>query len=252
MEKLIKSQPDSFKIIEASGGKGGDYRIYQAYPGSLGAIYVALPDATTLFVSDDKAVVLDALKKFGSHGKADLKNKDLQGVLEALDDKQVMGVASVGNWLDQFVSPTVHHPASPRVSQQMDSLLERFVAPTVLDQLHKSIQNVAAFSGGLTLGKDIKLEVALTANTVDEAKSTYAVANTGVRLAVIAMTLKQNQDNPLDELFFDLVTSIKVRRKDRTVFYKGRLNVEEAETALQNAGVDIKTLKEAFKKPFEK
>ena len=45
------------------------------------------------------------------------------------------------------------------------------------------------------------------------------------------MALKRDQENPLDELLFDVVQSIKVRCKDRTVLFKGRIDVDEAEDA---------------------
>src|SRR5262249_30808666 len=49
-EDLIKSQADAVKVLQAPDGKGGDFRIYQAYPGSPGSMFIALPDATTLFL----------------------------------------------------------------------------------------------------------------------------------------------------------------------------------------------------------
>jgi hypothetical protein len=228
VDDLNKAQAGTVKVHLTPDGKGGDYRIYQADPGSPGSLFIALPDATTVFLSVDKDVVLEALKKVGAQGKVELKDKDLQAALENLDDKPVMSVAGVGGVLEKIASPDA--PAA------------------IMD----SIQRVAAFSGGLTLGEDVKLEVALTAKTEAEAKALHAAAGTGVRLALAAMALKGDEDNPLDELLFDVVGSIRVRCKDRTVLFKGRVNVEEAEEALQKAGLDVEQLKEALKKPFDK
>jgi hypothetical protein len=227
-EDLVKSQAGTVKVLTAPDGKGGDFRIYQAYPGSPGSLFIALPDATTLFLSADKDVVLEALKKVGSQAKAELKDKDLQAVLEGLDDRQVLSVAGVGG------------------------VLERVILPDAPELLRDSIQRVAAFGGGLTLGEDVRLDVAVRAKTAAEAKALYATAGTGVRLAVAALALKPDEDNPLDELLSDVVRSIKVRCKDRTVVFKGRVNVEDAEEALQKAGLDVEGLKEALRKAFDK
>ena len=79
VKALIQSQADLGKILQEPDGKGGDFQIYQVWPGSPGSHFIALPDSTTLFLAEDKAVILEALKKAGSPGKADLKDKDILG-----------------------------------------------------------------------------------------------------------------------------------------------------------------------------
>jgi hypothetical protein len=228
VDDLIKSQPDMAKVLRAPDAKGGDFRIYQAFPGSFGSLFIAVPDATTVFFSEDENVVLEALKKGAAQGKVELKDKDLQAVLEGLDDKQAISVAAVGGVLEQIVLPDV--PAAIR----------------------DSLQRVAVFSGGLTLGDDVKLEVTLTSKTEGEAKALYAVARTGVHLALAVVVLNEDEDNPLDELLFDVVQSIKVRSKDRSVLFTARVKVADAEEALRKAGLDVERLKEAMRKSIDK
>ena len=234
VDDLNKSQPDTVKVLQTPDGKGGDFQIYQVFPGSPGSMFIVLPDATTLFVSNDKDVILDALKKGGPQGKADLKDKDLQAVLENLDDKQVFSAAAVGDALEL--------------------ILEQITLPYTHALFRDSIQRIAAFSGGVTLGDDVKckVEVAVRAKSFAEAQTLYTTTDLSVRLAVAAIALKRDQENPLDELLFDVVQSIKVRCKDRTVFFKGRIDVDEVEDALRKAGLDVERLKKALKQQFEK
>ena len=132
-------------------------------------MFIVLPDATTLFVSDDKDVILDALKKGGPQGKADLKDKDLQAVLENLDDKQVFSAAAVGDALEL--------------------ILEQITLPYTHALFRDSIQRIAAFSGGVMLGDDVKVEVAVRAKSFAEAQTLYTTTDLSVRLAVAAMGL---------------------------------------------------------------
>jgi hypothetical protein len=211
-EEIVKTQGDVLKVLKVPGGKGSQALVYQVSPPELpNPLFIALLGDKTLLASPGKDYVVDALRKASARGPAALKDKDFQALLETVDDRQTVSLAAV--------------------SAALSRSLPGAAPPGASDALGK----ITALGGGLTLGEDVQLEVAVSAATVADAREFYNTADKGLKLALgLLAALSQDPDaNPGLELALEVVKSLRVSVKDRTVLVKGRLNAEAIGNAVK-------------------
>ena len=142
-EDAAKGYPDNLKIHKISDEQGGKFLVYEVTPNEQAApVFVALADATTLLASPGKDYVVDAMRKVNAKGPPALKDKQMQALLEHVNDKQSVWVAVIGSALTEGAS------------KEVKDVLEK----------------VDAVAGGLTINDEIKIELAATAKDAGDAQ----------------------------------------------------------------------------------
>jgi hypothetical protein len=205
-EKTAKSDPDILKIHKVANGENGAFLVYEVTPKEQAAPrFVALPNRSTLLVSPGKDYVVDAMKKEGAKDKAELKNKEIQGLLEGMNDKQGVSVAMVGSALTEGPGPRIK------------SLFEK----------------VEAVGGGVTVGDEIKIEIAFSAKSADEAKEVKEGISTGLKQGKVLLAALALAGGPEIDALLDVANSLKVSVKDKTVILKGAVSAEVIQDALK-------------------
>jgi hypothetical protein len=202
-EDAAKDHPDAFKVHKVPAGAAGPQPVYEVVlPGQDASLFVALAGKDTLLASPGKDYVADALKQAAGKGKAALKNKDFQALLERMDDRQSLAVAAVG------------------------SALRKAKVEGAADLFAK----VEAVGGGLTVGDDLKLELAVAARTADEARDLRKAAGDGLNQATALVGLLATQNEQL-ALLTDVLKSVRVGGKDKTVSLKATVPADLLEEA---------------------
>jgi len=205
-EQAAKDEPDVLKIHKVNDGEGAKFQIYEVSPtDQADPVFVALPDGSTLLASPGKDYVVDALRKQNLKEKPALKNKDMQALLEHMDDKLAVSVAVVG-----------------------DALREG--AP---DEVKELFEKIDAIGGGVSVGEEIKIEIVVSAKDGDDAKDLGEAAKDYLkqgRLMLAALAFAQS--NQIDALL-DVVNGVRVSVKDKTVMFKASVSSDVIDDALK-------------------
>jgi hypothetical protein len=206
-DDLAKTQPDQLKVHKVPDGSGGKAVVYEiAVSGQPTPVFVALLDKTTVLAGPGKDYVVDAIKKQTAKEKPTLKNKEVQALLEKMNDKQAVSVAGVGSALAE---------GSP-------------------DEIKAVLENLDAVGGGITVGDDIKLEAVLSAKSTDAAKQAKDDIAKGLQDAKLALgLLAAFAENPGVDLLADVVNSVKVSTKDKLVTINAAVSAEAIEEAFK-------------------
>jgi hypothetical protein len=209
-EETAKNETEHLKIHKVLGGK---YLLYEVNTPDLDApLFVALADKNTLLVSPGKDYVVDALKKTGKTGKATLKNKEFQALLEKMDDRQSLSIAAI---------------KTPAVGDAVGGL-----PGDVKDMIDK----IQAVGGGLTLSDEVRLEIIVTTKNASEAKDLRDSADAGLKLVLAglaAFTTNQKDALPALDFLLEFAKSLRVSNKGQAVILKGRINSDFIEETLK-------------------
>jgi hypothetical protein len=173
---------------------------------------VALASKNTLLVSPGKDYVVDALKKTGKTDKPALKNKDLQALLEKMDDRQSLSFAAV---------------KTPAVRDAIGGL------PGDVKDL---IDKIQALGGGVTITDEVKLEIVVTTKNTKEAKELRDSADAGLKLVLAglaAFTTNQKDGQPALEFLLEFAKSLRITNKGQAVVVKGRISSDFIEDTLK-------------------
>ena len=212
-EEVAKEEPDRLKILKVLGGK---YIVYEVNLPDLDTpFFVSLAGRDTLLVSPGKDYVVDALKKIGKNDKPALKSKEFQALLEKIDDRQSLSLAAIK-------------------TKAVRDALDR--APGDVKDM---IDKIQAVGGGLTLSDEVKLELAVTTKTTQEAKDLRDSVDAGLKLvlaALAAFTTNQGDGNPGLEFALEFAKSLRITSKGQAVILKGRLSSDLIEEALKKKG----------------
>jgi hypothetical protein len=210
-EEAARTNGDVLKIRKVPDGSGGHHLVYQVdLPDHPLPYFVALADDNTLLASPGKDYVVDALKKVGSKEPAALKDKDLQALLEKVDERQSVSLAAVSAALKGGLAEAGEDVAG------------------VLDK-------ISAVGGGLTLGEDVKVEVVVTAVNAADAKEFRDSADQALKLALAGLAVlgQGKESNPGIDLALEVVKSLKVTARGRTIVIKGRVSPDAIEDTLK-------------------
>ena len=192
-DKLRKADSESVKIHEVPLGGGAKHDVCEiVVPGADLSLYIALASGKVLLASPGKDYVVDALKQAKAGRKPALKDKAVEALLEAIDDKLPVAVAVPGKALASVVGT---------------ELLPE-----------KLLDGIDAVGGGLSIGEEIKLDLAITAKETDNARTVRDAAERYGKLGLGLLGVLSGEDSPpaLD-FAFDLLKSLKASGKGKVV-----------------------------------
>jgi hypothetical protein len=227
-EALAKDQPNTFKLVKATGDGGREYKLYEVAktPGLDGQKlvlkdkpgYVALLDKGTMVASPQKELVIEALDKAAGKKKTAVKSKELLSLIEKSDAKQSVWVAAL------------HDVLARNVPGGDDGLVK------------EKIDKVATLSGGVTIEKEIKLELVLAANSADDADDLRETINDTVQTGVGVLGILAGKNKSLLPLI-DILKTIKAGGTDKAVTINGQITGDVMEKALKTLPKNLKDLK---------
>jgi hypothetical protein len=209
-EEVAKEMKDVVKITKVAGpgAESGKINLYEVnYPGQSQPVYVTLMDKNTLLVSPGKDYVLDAIDKAAKRKKFELKSKELEKLLGRIDGKQSIWTAVLGSTLEK----------SPYLNDD-----------TVKDLVSK----LTDAHVGLTIDKDLKAEVSITAKNNEDAKKLDEAINDNLNQAVGILSLLAGSQ-PEIKPFLNVLKSIRPSIKDKTISIQATLAGEDIEKAVE-------------------
>jgi hypothetical protein len=201
--EFAKDNADKLKIAKEADGT-----VYELVGGGgqNQTMYAAALDDTTLAASPSKAGVLDALAKAQGKKKATAR-KDIQELMAAADP-------NASAWL--VLSP--------------EALAEKMPLPN--PQAKQEIEKIAAVTGSVNVTSEVKLDLNLVAKTDDAAKDMSRKMEEGLTQVKGALPLLLGQQEEMKPVI-DLVNSLKLSTKDKTITLKGGLSASEIEKAIK-------------------
>jgi len=198
-EQAAKDFAENLKIHKVADGVGGTFIVYEATIQDQPSLFVALANKTTILASPGKDYVVDALKKEAAPNKPVLKSKEFQALLEKIDGNQSLYVAGLGSAFAK------------------GNLPEGIVRDALL--------KVDAIGGGITVTKDINLEVVVGAKTMMDAKDINKTINEGLTQGATILGLLALQEKKLAPVV-DIVRTIRCSTKEKGVTLKAQLTEE--------------------------
>jgi hypothetical protein len=198
-----QNNADVLKIHKVPLGGGVNHEVYEvSIPGQGVAIYAAVASNKVLLASPGKDYVVDALKQVHQKKKPVLKNKDFQAVVEKLDPKQSLSLVVLGKSLKGLVR---------------EDVVPRAVKDAVAD--------IEVIGGGLTVTKEIKLEVTVSSKSEINARKTRTLIDKGVKLAMVGLALLGDENKGIN-LTLDVMKTVKVSGKGKVVSVSAQLTAD--------------------------
>jgi hypothetical protein len=185
----------------------GDFKIYEvSFPGQRRTIFVSVLNPSTIVASPNKDYVTEALEKESGQKKGEV-SKDLQNLLDKVDDKKSLWVAALRGSLDKtaLTEDEIFKP-------MLDKIKTVAVEVTVSDHVEAELDVVAPNSDSATkLNKEI-------AEGLKEAKGIVSLlAANETRLQVL----------------FELLEGAKVTTKESSVLIKSQVSAEVIDKSLK-------------------
>ncbi|HBI46463.1 MAG TPA: hypothetical protein DDY78_26960, partial [Planctomycetales bacterium] len=87
--------------------------------------------------------------------------------------------------------------------------------------------------GGVTVGDEIKIEVAVSAKSANDAKAIKDEVDAGLKQARLMLAALAFADSKQIDALLDVVNSVKAAVKEKTVLIKGAVSPEAIENALK-------------------
>lgn len=189
-DKLKKQNDESVTVEKVPLGGGVSHPVYQLdIAGPDLPLFVALLDGKTLLVSPGKDYVVDAIKAARALKKPALKNKELAALIERLEiSKQAMTLAVPGSALAGLEIPG----------------------------FDEALGGIEAIGGGLTIGKELKLDLAVSGKSEENAREIRSMLDRGVKIATAGLALI-GEDNKELTLAYEVLKSVKVIGKGKVV-----------------------------------
>jgi hypothetical protein len=195
---------DVLKIHKVPLGGGVTHDVWEVnIPNQDQSLFVALAGNRTLLVSPGKDYVVDAIKQGRLNKKPELKNKAFASLLEKLEPKQSLSIVVLGKALAG--------------AQKMEILPKG---------ARDALGGIQAIGGGLTFGKEVKLELAVSSKDESSAQSIRETLNKGVRLGTAGLTLLGDDRNKGITLALEVLKTVKVSSKAKVVSVTARLTAD--------------------------
>ncbi len=206
-EEAARDYPDYLKIHKVPAGAGVTQVVYEVTPPDADMpIFVALPAKDTLLASPGKDYVVDAVKKAARKAKPALASKEMQALLEKMDEKQSVALAALGSGLTKGGGG----PAAVKAQAE----------------------KVEAVGGGVTVGDDLKVEIALAAKTAEGAKELHASLDKGLKQALALLSVLTSAQKELNPAL-EVVKTLRVSLRGKVVTLKGTVSADVLEDALK-------------------
>jgi hypothetical protein len=209
-EEVAKDMKDVVKItkVPGPGAESAKVNLYEVNPpGQNQPLYVALVDKNTLLASAGKDYVLDAIDKQAGRKKSELKSKELKTLLGRIDGKQSVWTAVLGSTLEK----------SPLASDD-----------TAKDLISKLVDA----NLGVTIDKDLKVEVGITAKNTEDAKKLDEAINDNLNQAVGILSLLAGNQPEIKPLL-TVLKSIRPSIKDKTITIQATVAGDDIEKAVE-------------------
>jgi hypothetical protein len=174
-------------------------------PGQDLTLFVALASNKVLLASPGKDYVVDALKQVRQKKKPALKNKAFQALVENMDPKQSVSLGVLGKTLTGIAGL---------------ELLPR--------KARDSVRSIEAIGGGLTVGKEMKLELAISTKDEGSARRVRESVDKGIKLGLVGLALLGDERKELN-LLLEVMKTVKVTGKAKVVAVAGRLTADVLE-----------------------
>jgi len=209
-EEVAKDMKDVVKIskVAGPGAESAKINLYEVnIPGQPQTMYVTIVDKNTMLASAGKDYVLDAIDKQAGRKKSELKSKELKALLGRIDGKQSIWTAVLGSTLEK--SPLANDDtAKDLIAKVLDAHL------------------------GITVDKDLKTEVGITAKTTEDAKKLDEAINDNLNQAVGILSLLAGNQPEIKPLLTVLKT-VKPSIKDKTVTIQATVAGDDIEKAIE-------------------
>jgi hypothetical protein len=206
-DDVANNQPDVLKIHKVPDGTATHVVYEVIVPGQDNTLFVAVANKSTLLASPGKDYVVDALKKLKGKGKAALKNKAMQALLEKMDPRQSLSVAV----LSSAVSAKLGADA-PKLAKDILARLD-------------------AVGGGITVSNEVKLEVSAAAKTGRDARQLKANADKGVQLVLVGLALL-GSDRKEIAAALEVLKTVKVSAKGKVITISAKVTADVIADAL--------------------
>jgi hypothetical protein len=194
---------DVLKIHKVPLGGGATHEVWEVnIPNQDSSLFVALVGTKTLLVSPGKDYVVDAIKQSRRNKKVELKNKAFAALVEKMDPKQSLSLVVLGNALS---------------GAQKREILPKGA--------RKALGSIEAVGGGITMGKEIKLEVAVSSKDEESARGIRETIDKGVKLGTVGLTLVAEEQKGLN-LLLEVIKTVKVTNKAKVVSVTARLTAD--------------------------
>jgi hypothetical protein len=205
-----ESNGDVLKIHKVPLGAGVTHDVWEVIiPNQDSSLFVALSGNNTLLASPGKDYVVDAIKQARANKKPALKNKAFQALVEKMDPKQSLSVVVLGKALSG--------------AEKMEILPKG---------ARDALGSIQAVGGGLTIDKEIKLELAVSSKDEDSARGIREAIDKGVKLGTVGLTLVSD-DRKGVALLLEVLKTVKVTSKAKVVSVTGRLTADAIDDFLK-------------------
>jgi hypothetical protein len=211
-EEVAKDMKDVVKITKVpgpgAGAEAGKINLYEVnVPGQAQSLFITILDKNTILASAGKDYVLDAIDKAAKRKKSELKSKELQTLLGRIDGKQSIWTAVLGSTLEK--SPLAQ-----------DDTAKDLIAKLVDAHL------------GLTVDKDLKAEVSITAKNTEDAKKLDDAITDNLNQAVGILSLLAGNQPEIKPLL-NVLKTIRPSIKDKTISIQATLAGDDIEKAIE-------------------
>jgi hypothetical protein len=211
-EKAAKDFPNFFKL-----GTIGDAKVLEVGP-AREKMTVAVLNDNTVVMAPFKEQIAAALDKAAGKKKTQLKNASLQKLMAKWDAKQAVNVAAIGEMVTtRYNSTTINNG----------------VQTTKTVQHTFAEEGVQSLLGGLTVGDDIKGSVTITTTEDDKGKNFAANFQKGLAQGIEETTREAARNKEMAPLV-EMLKSIKVTVKDRTITIEGHGGAETVEALIKS------------------
>lgn len=204
--EVQKANADALKLHKVADGSGGQHLVYEAMiPDQPVSIFVAIAGKDVILASPGKDYVVDGLKRMTGKAAAGLRNKDMQTLLEKMDEKQSLSIAGLGSALAK--------------------------SGNLPDNAKDMLEKLEAIGGGLTVTDEVKLEIVLAAKTPEAAKEIDKTVGDGLNQALGLVALFAGQKKELAPAI-DVLKTVRSTAKGKLVTIKGQVTADIIEKAL--------------------
>lgn len=201
-----KANGDALKLHNVPDGRGGQHQVYELMlPQQDVAFFVAIASKDVILASPGKDYVADAIKKLAGKSSAALRNKDMQALLEKMDEKQSLSIAGLGSALAKSGS--------------------------LPDGAKDLVNKLEAVGGGFTITDEVKLEVVLATKTPEAAKEIDKTVSDGLNQVLGLAALFAGQKKELAPAL-DILKTVRSSSKGKLVAIRAQVAADILEKAL--------------------